>query len=62
MEEAPLRDLRELAWFERNLAAGVSTIHLDDERLIVGDWDGGIHCWDLAVSYTHLTLPTIYSV
>jgi WD40 repeat protein len=47
MEEAPLRDLRELAWFERNLEAGVSAIHLDDERLIVGDWDGGIHCWDL---------------
>ena len=47
MEEAPLRDLRELAWFERNLEVGVSTIHLDDERLIAGDWDGGIHCWDL---------------
>jgi len=47
MEEAPLRDLRELAWFERNLDAGVSTLHLDDHRLIAGDWDGGIHCWDL---------------
>ena len=47
MEEPPLRNLRELAWFERNLDAGVSTIHLADTRLIVGDWDGGIHCWDL---------------
>ena len=47
MEEPPLRNLRELAWFERNLDAGVSTLHLDDERLIAGDWDGGIHCWDL---------------
>ncbi len=47
MEEAPLRNLRELAWFERNLDAGVSTLHLDDERLIAGDWDGGIHCWNL---------------
>ena len=47
MEEAPLRNLRELAWFERNLDAGVSTLHLDEERLIAGDWDGGIHCWDL---------------
>ena len=47
MEEAPLRNLRELAWFERNLDASVSTLHLDDERLIAGDWDGGIHCWDL---------------
>jgi WD40 repeat protein len=47
MEEAPLRDLRELAWFERNIAAGVSALHLDDHRLIAGDWDGGIYCWDL---------------
>ena len=47
MEGAPLRELRELAWFQRNLDAGVSTLHLDDERLIAGDWDGGIHCWDL---------------
>ena len=47
MEEAPLRDLRDLAWFERNLDAGISALHLDDERLIAGDWDGGIHCWDL---------------
>ena len=47
MEGAPFRDLRELAWFQRNLDAGVSVIHLDDKRLIAGDWDGGIHCWDL---------------
>ena len=47
MEEPPLRNIRELAWFERNVDAGVSTLHLDDERLIAGDWDGGIHCWDL---------------
>ena len=47
MEEAPLRDLRDLAWFERNLDAGISALHLDDERLIAGDWDGGLHCWDL---------------
>ncbi len=47
MEEAPLRDLRELAWFERNLDAGISTLHLDEERLVAGDWEGGIHCWDL---------------
>ena len=47
MEGAPLRELRELAWFQRNLDAGVSSLHLDDKRLIAGDWDGGIHCWDL---------------
>ena len=47
MEEAPLRDLRDLAWFERNLDAGISALHLDNERLIAGDWDGGLHCWDL---------------
>jgi len=47
MEEAPLHDLRDLAWFERNLDAGISALHLDDERLIAGDWDGGLHCWDL---------------
>ena len=47
MEGPPLRNLHELAWFERNLDAGVSTLHLDDNRLIAGDWDGGIHCWDL---------------
>ena len=47
MEEAPLRDLRDLAWFDRNLDAGISALHLDDERLIAGDWDGGLHCWDL---------------
>jgi len=47
MEEAPHRDLRDLAWFERNLDAGISALHLDDERLIAGDWDGGLHCWDL---------------
>ena len=47
MEGAPLRDLRELAWFERHLDAGVSALHLDGECLIAGDWDGGIHCWDL---------------
>ena len=47
MEGAPLRDLRDLAWFERNLDAGISALHLDDERLIAGDWDGGLHCWDL---------------
>ena len=47
MEGPPLRDLRELAWFERHLDAAVSVLHLDDKRLIAGDWDGGIHCWDL---------------
>ena len=47
MERAPSRELSELAWFQRNLDAGVSVIHLDDKRLIAGDWDGGIHCWDL---------------
>ncbi len=47
MEEAPLRDLRDIAWFERTLDAGISTLHLDDNRVIAGDWDGGIHCWNL---------------
>ena len=47
MEGPPLRDLRELAWFERHLDAAVSVLHLDDERLLAGDWNGGIHCWDL---------------
>ena len=47
MEGGPLRDLRDMAWFQRNLDAGVGALHLDDHRLIAGDWDGGIHCWDL---------------
>ena len=47
MEGAPSRELSELAWFQRNLDVGVSVLHLDDKRLIAGDWDGGIHCWDL---------------
>ena len=42
MEEAPLRDLRDIAWGERTLDAGISTLHLDDNRVIAGDWDGGI--------------------
>ena len=47
MGTAPIRDLRAVAWFERSLDAGVSTLHLDQTRLVAGDWDGGIHCWDL---------------
>ena len=47
MEGVPSRELSDLAWFQRNLDAGVSVLHLDDDRLIAGDWDGGIHCWDL---------------
>ena len=47
MEGGPVRDLRDMAWFQRNLDAGVGALHLDDHRLIAGDWDGGIHCWDL---------------
>ena len=47
MEGGPVRDLRDMAWFQRNLDAGVGALHLDDYRLIAGDWDGGIHCWDL---------------
>ena len=47
MEGQSFRDLREMAWFERQIDANISCIHLDGERLIVGDWDGGIHCWDL---------------
>jgi WD40 repeat protein len=47
MEGGPLRDLREMAWFQRNLDAGVGALHLDEHRLIAGDWDGDIHCWDL---------------
>ena len=47
MEEAPLRDLRDLAWFQRTLDAGISALYLDQQRVIAGDWDGGIHCWDL---------------
>jgi len=47
MEGASSRELSELAWFQRNLDVGVSVLHLDDKRLIAGDWDGGIHCWDL---------------
>lgn len=47
MEAPLLRDLRDLAWFERNLDAGISALHLDEGRVIAGDWDGEIHCWDL---------------
>ena len=47
MEEAPLRDFRDLVWFERNLDAGISALHLDEQRVIAGDWDGGVYCWDL---------------
>ncbi len=47
MEGALTRNIRDLAWFERTLDASVSILYLDDERLIAGDWDGGIHCWDL---------------
>ena len=42
-----MRSLRDLAWFERSLEANASALFLDDERLIAGDWDGGIYCWDL---------------
>jgi len=47
MEPPSFRDLREMAWFQRQIDASVSCIHIDEERLIAGDWDGGIHCWDL---------------
>jgi len=47
MEGSPTRNIRDLAWFERTLDASISILYLDDERLIAGDWDGGIHCWDL---------------
>ena len=47
MEEAPLRDLRDLAWFERKLDAGISAVHLDEQRVVAGDWDGTVHCWNL---------------
>jgi len=47
MEGVSTRSLRDLAWFERSLEANASALFLDDERLIAGDWDGGIYCWDL---------------
>ena len=47
MEDALHRELRDLAWFERKLDAGVSAIYLDEKRVVAGDWDGTIQCWDL---------------
>lgn len=47
MEQAPLRDLSDVAWFERTMPAGVGALHLDDNHLLAGDWDGHISCWNL---------------
>ncbi len=47
MEQAPLRNIRDVAWFERSMTASVSALHLTTTHLYAGDWDGHIHCWTL---------------
>ncbi len=47
MEQPPHRELRDVAWFERTMKAGVGALHLDENQLIAGDWDGQINCWNL---------------
>lgn len=47
MDHVPLRDIRDVAWFERSTNASVSALHLTATRLYAGDWNGLIHCWDL---------------
>lgn len=47
MVSAPSRDLRSVAWFERRLEASTASILLLEDRLLAGDWDGHILCWDL---------------
>ncbi len=47
MEQAPLRDIRDVAWFERSMNTSVSALHLTDTHLYAGDWNGLIYCWNL---------------
>lgn len=47
MENAPLRNLRQVAWFERTMDASIGALHLTDDRLFAGDWAGTILCWNL---------------
>ena len=65
MEEPPLRNLRELAWFERNLDAGVSTLHqmmsaslsvIGMEAFIAGIWKESV-CGTHRQATGSVTLP-----
>ena len=65
--------LSDVAWpdtiIEQQLCdeAGVELVIASDSSeeslsILANDCDGIITCWADTVSYTHLTLPTIYSV
>lgn len=45
MGDAPTRSIESVAWMERNLDASVSSVYIDDKKIIAGDWNGMLTCW-----------------
>ena len=45
MGDAPTRSIESVAWMERNLDTSVSSVYIDDKKIIAGDWDGMLTCW-----------------
>ena len=45
MGDAPTRPIESVAWMERNLEASVSSVYIDDKKIIAGDWNGMLICW-----------------
>jgi hypothetical protein len=45
MGDPPTRSIESVAWMERNLDTSVSSVYIDDKKIIAGDWDGMLKCW-----------------
>ena len=39
------RQIESVAWMERSLENSVSTVYIDDKKIIGGDWNGAMVCW-----------------
>ena len=39
------RQIEAVAWMERSLENSISTVYIDDKKIIGGDWNGAMVCW-----------------
>ena len=39
------RQIEAVAWMERSLKNSISTVYIDDKKIIGGDWNGTMVCW-----------------
>ena len=39
------RQIEAVAWMERSLENSISTVYIDDKKIIGGDWNGTMVCW-----------------